>query len=175
MQYRKAVIVALSLAVLATNVVTAFAGSTMAFSQGVSVWVNANSCAWKRCASVPINVTEPGYVVVTASGMATFNSNAVLALTLGTTPAARGDWQFWVTAAEPMPSYQSFTVRRVFQVTTPQVYNFYLNANSCRNPPGRMHVETGSITAEFYPEADVEAVATPAMQQQLKSGARPAR
>lgn len=175
MKHRKTGIFSLCLLILAISTVAASAGENMAFRQGAMTTINANGCAWKRCAFVPINVPGRGFVVVTASGMASFTSNAVLELTLGRTAAAKGDWQYWLTAAEPMPSYQSFTVRRVFPVTSPKVYYYYLNGRACDNPSGSMHVEVGSITAEFYPAALADSSPEPKAKQPLDSGVRPPR
>ncbi|MHC1724997.1 MAG: hypothetical protein AB9866_03055 [Syntrophobacteraceae bacterium] len=175
MRYPRTGIVALCLVILAISAVTASAGESMAFRQGSMVTVDANGCAWKKCAFVPIEVPGRGFVIVTASGMASFTSNAVLELTLGTVSAAKGAWQYWVTAAEPMTSYQSFTVRRVFKVFDPKVYNFFLNGRACDNPAGSMHVEVGSITAEFYPEAAGDSSPEPKAKQPLESGVRPPR
>ncbi len=154
------VIGTLLLVMVVANATPVFAGTTMGFTQGVSQWVNARKCQWTTIGSVSINAPGPGYVVVTASGMSTFNTNAILELTLSTNPAARGDWVFWLTAAPPMPTFQTFTVRMVFEVGAAGVQTYYLNGEGCNYKRGKMHVETGSITAEFYDTVDVQPGAT---------------
>ncbi len=146
------------------------AAETLAFSQKQTVWVGSGgSAGWKQCASVTINVDGPGYVVVTASGMATFGSNTVLDLSLATQSAQFGPWQFWLTAAPPFTSYQAYNVRMVFKVGSAGAKTFFLNGKSVFGGAA-MHVETGSMTAEFYPNASVQppAAAPKGAQQDQK-------
>lgn len=169
MKRRITVLGALLLAMVIANTTPAFAGNTMGFTQGVSQWVSANACQWTTIGDVTINTPGSGFVVVTASGMASFNTNAILELTLSTNPAEQGDWVFWLTAAPPMPTFQSFTVRMVFEVTGAGLQTFYLNGEGCNRKRGKMHVETGSITAEFYDTADVQPGPTVNSKQQVLS------
>jgi hypothetical protein len=169
MKRRITVLGALLLVMAIANVTPASAASTMGFTQGVSQWVSANASQWTTIGDVTIDAPGPGFVVVTASGMASFNTNAILELTLSTNPAEQGDWVFWLTAAPPMPTFQSFTVRMVFEVSGAGLQTFYLNGEGCNRRRGKMHVETGSITAEFYDTADVQQGPTVNSRQQVLS------
>jgi len=140
------------------------AGEILAFKNGNTVTMSTKATVWKTCTSVNIDAPAAGYVVVSASGMAGFPSNAILALTLAAKPAVAGPWQFRVTAAPPMPSYQSYTLRQVFQVNAGS-RTFYLNSKGFSgNPAGTLSIETGSITAEFYPTSAVQPNTVPASQ-----------
>ncbi len=177
MKFRKIGISAIFLALVMTTATTAFGAEILAFSKAFTPVIGARSKSWQQVATVTINVPEAGYVVVTASGMSSFSSNAILLLTLATKSAVLGPWQFRVTAAPPVPTYQSYAVRQVFKVSAGS-RTFYLNAQGLAfNPSGQISVETGTMTAEFYASADVQvnpATSAAEAQQQpvLESGPR---
>jgi hypothetical protein len=102
-----------------------------------------------------VNAPRAGFVVVTASGMAYFNSfsPSSLILTLGRNPAAVGTWKH--TLSPGVTPYQSYSVQAVFRVQAgPQT--FHLNAASCEGDGRVIGVQTGSLTAEFYPNGSVQ-------------------
>jgi hypothetical protein len=134
---------------------TALAGEQMAFKQKIIKSVQSGAFRYVTCASVDFHAPETGYVVVTASGMALFDSKfSDLTLSLKKSPAGAGPWLFTLTPGLGLT--QSFTIRYVFSVTGGDDYTFYLNGTSVNGPGRNIRVETGSITAEFYPSGNVQ-------------------
>ncbi|HOV85532.1 MAG TPA: hypothetical protein PLM79_04160 [Syntrophobacteraceae bacterium] len=130
-----------------------FAGETMAYKLQEQASMYSGSGSWKRCAGVVITPPKKGYVVVTASGMAAFDHrDSSLTLTLSTNNG-KGPWIFSLSPGTM--GLQTYTVRMVFPVTGGTAQRFNLNGASYDGPGGTIKVQTGSITAEFYPSANV--------------------
>ena len=128
----------------------------MAFKQFLKPTIPSGSRTWFGCGSVTLNAPDAGYVVVTASGMAWFSDpyrRPTLTLTIAKSRAVKGPWIFTLTPG--VQPYQTYTVRLVFQVATGQ-NTFYLNAESNDGAGFNIGVQTGSLTAEWYPSSDVQ-------------------
>jgi hypothetical protein len=136
----------------------ASAAEQMAFAQKFIKSVRSGVAQFKTCASVSLLAPADGFVVVTASGMALFDSRfSDLTLTLKKKPASEGPWVFTSTPGNELT--QSFTVRFVFPVSAGDNPTFFLNGVSANGPGGNIRVETGSMTAEFYTSANVQSEA----------------
>jgi hypothetical protein len=184
MRFRNTVLAGLLLAMVTLAAATpSLAGQVMAYKEKLGagpnyLYVAAGACTWKNVAPIKITVPEKGYVIVTASGSAYFNSDAILTLSLGAMNTyQRGDWLFSLTPGPaPFLNYQSFSPRIAFPVAAAGTYTFYLRGRSCApSEPGRITVQTGSITAEFYAAADVQPPASlqapaPAAVPQVQEG-----
>ena len=137
----------------------ASAGEQMAFAQKFFRSIHSGSTPFKKCASVTFKAPADGFVVVTASGMALFDSDrSDLSLTLHKKAATRGPWVFTVNPGDQLA--QAFTVRFVFPVTSGSNPTFFLNGASANGPGGVIDVQTGSITVEFYASANVQGATT---------------
>jgi hypothetical protein len=164
---RKKCLASLFLATVLGLSVSAWAGEKLAFQTKIIKTLNSGSQTFVTCTSVSLTAPSNGVVVVTASGMALFDSRfSDLTLTLRTKPAARGPWVFSLSPGAEL--VQAFTVRYVFPVTAGTPRTFFLNAISANGPGGIISVETGSITAEFYSNANVQA--SPALTPQAPGG-----
>jgi hypothetical protein len=169
-----------SIAVLAIALAISFAtplmaGESMVFKQKLATkTIYSGTSDWKSCGNVKFDAIKDGYVVVTASGNVQYNNKAeVLILSLATKAAVEGPWNFGVTATLPAP-YQSFSIRMVFSVEAGQSYAFHLNGRSIEDGgPGKILVQPGSITAEFYSKEDVTPLASqkPAAEAQTDQNA----
>ena len=136
------------------------AADKMAFRQEIIRNVRSGAQTWANCGSVTIVPPAKGYVVVTASGMAFFDTDfSDLSLTLATKSARRGSWVYGVTPGFQL--VQNYTVRSVFAVKKDRSYTFYLNGISANGPGRHISVQTGSITAEFYKGSNVHAQEVP--------------
>ena len=137
----------------------ASAGEQMAFAQKVLKSIRSGTSHFKTCASVSFNPPADGFVVVTASGMALFDSRfSDLTLTLVRSPATRGPWVFTLTPGAELS--QAFAVRFVFPVSAGVKRTYFLNGVSANGPGGTIDVQTGSMTVEFYASANVQSDAT---------------
>lgn len=134
---------------------TAAAGTFLAFSPARITSMKAQRTAWLNCSSVTIDVPEAGYVIVSATGNVVFPSNSILVLTLSNTTGV-GPWKYGITATPPYSSNQSYSLRQVFTVSA-GTNTFFLNSRGFSNNPGGVFsIQNGSMTAEFYPAADVQ-------------------
>jgi hypothetical protein len=137
-----------------------FAGTKLAFKQQFADrYVSAGACTWKGLGNVKIAVPGAGYVVVTAAGMTSFDSDAFLTVSLGAKSSFQtGDWLFTLSPGPaPNLNYQSYSARMVFPVSTAATYTFHFRGRSCApSQTGTILVQTGSMTAEFYPSANVQ-------------------
>ena len=143
--------------IIAIAAVQATAGLEMAFSELLKTTIPSGSRTWFECGSVTFNAPSAGSVIVTASGMAWFNNRCgspTLTLTLATTSALNGPWIF--TLSPGRRPYQTYTVRMVFSVDAGE-NTFYLNAESNNGNRSPIGVQTGSLTAEWYPTSAVQA------------------
>jgi hypothetical protein len=169
----KATMMALTLAFTVLTAVPSFAGDILAFKTALPTrTLAAGGCVWITAGSLSVNAPRAGYVVVTASGMAYFNSISAssLTLTLGRNPAAAGVWKY--TLSPGLTPYQTYNLQMVFKVQAgPQ--NFFLNAASCDGDGRVIGVQTGSFTAEFYPNGSVQENRT-APAPQAETGSEPA-
>ena len=109
--------------------------------------------------------------------MAWFNNRCVsptLTLTLATTSALNGPWIF--TLSPGRQPYQTYTVRMVFSVDAGE-NTFYLNAQSNNGNGSSIGVQTGSLTAEWYPAGDVQppTAARAGAEPIVTQGANPSR
>ncbi|GLI33326.1 hypothetical protein [Desulforhabdus amnigena] len=163
-QFSIAAMLLTSLGLICTS--SSFAGEKLAFRNGFLKTIPSN-CVFKKCASVQIVPPSNGYVIVTASGMASFaNDVSFLELTLGTEPGSAGPWLYRVTPGFRL--FQNFSVRYVFPVKTngTKIFTYYLNGRLCRGPSSDVSVETGTITAEFYSSSDATMLSQPQAQIQ---------
>jgi hypothetical protein len=160
MGFRKIGIAFLFLAAVMLIAAPSFAGSKMAFKQKMpNRNVSGGACAWIALSSVKITVPGAGYVAVTADGMAIFNSDAFLTVSLGAKNTYQtGDWLFTLSPGPaPNLNYQTYCARMVFPVSAAGSYTFYFRGRSCApSRPGTITVQTGAMTAEFYANADVQ-------------------
>jgi len=150
-----------ALLVVAAVLVTlpALAAEQLSYQQKFVKKVRSGARSYVTCASVNFTPPQDGAVVVTASGMAVFDAVfSDLTLTLKTAPASKGPWVYTLTPGEGL--LQGYTVRYVFSVAGGKSYTFYLNGTSANGPGKNILVETGSITAEFYTNTDVQLGAT---------------
>lgn len=150
------VVVMTTVLLIAIAAVHATAGQEMAFSELLKTTIPSGSRTWFECGSVSFNAPSAGSVIVTASGMAWFNNRCVaptLTLTLATTSAVNGPWIF--TLSPGKQPYQTYSVRMVFSVDAGE-NTFYLNAQSNNGNGSSIGVQTGSLTAEWYPASDVQ-------------------
>ncbi|MGA2401604.1 MAG: hypothetical protein ABSG91_07835 [Syntrophobacteraceae bacterium] len=176
--HRKGIaVVAVAALLVVAAAVPAVAGQTIAFSQQLKTNIRSGRGVWISCGSVTLNAPAAGYVVVTASGMAWFDSYAppTLTLTLAKTKAAKGPWIFTLTPGR-LP-YQTYTVRYVLQVNAGS-NTFYINAESNDGDWwGSIGVQTGSLTAEWYPAsaAQVSGAAQAATAREAPENANPRR
>lgn len=165
---RRIRIAALFLALVMIFSPPSFAGTKLAFKGPIATRnVSAGACIWKALGNVKITVPGAGYVVVTADGMASFDSDAFLTVSLGATSSFQtGDWLFTLSPGPaPNLNYQTYCARMVFPVSAAGTHTFYFRGRSC--PPsktGTIRVQTGSITAEFYSKANVQPQALPASE-----------
>ena len=139
-----------------------FAGETISFKQRFpNVNLSAGRCNWRQAASISLNAPSGGVVVVTASGMVFFDTfvPASVTFTLDKTSASKGSWIF--TTSPGVEPYQTYTVRMVFNVAQGP-NTFFLNARSCDGDGNNIGIQTGSMTAEFYANANIEQVPAPA-------------
>jgi hypothetical protein len=137
----------------------ASAGEQMVFAEKFLKSIRSGTTPFRTLASVRFNVPADGFVVVTASGMALFDSDrSDLTLTLHKRAAARGPWVFTVNPGVQLS--QAFTVRQVFPVSAGGNPTFFLNGASTNGPGGFIDVQTGSITVEFYASANVPSATT---------------
>jgi hypothetical protein len=156
---RKQCLATLLLGVAVSIALPALAAEQLAYQQKVIKKVRSGARSYVTCASVNFTPPQDGAVVVTASGMAVFDAAfSDLTLSLKTAPASKGPWVYSLTPGEGL--LQGYTVRYVFSVTGNKPYTFYLNGTSANGPGKNILVETGSITAEFYSNSDVQAGAT---------------
>ena len=148
------VVVITAVLFVAIAAVHATAGQEMAYSELLKKTIPSGSGRWYSCGSVTFNAPSAGSVIVTASGMAWFNSlYPTLTLTLATTSAVKGPWIF--TLSPGNQPYQTYSVRMVFSVDAGE-NTFYLNAQSNNGNGATIGVQTGSLTAEWYPASDVQ-------------------
>ena len=146
------------LLIITIAAVHATAGQEMAYSELLKKTIRSGSQKWYSCGSVTINAPSAGSVIVTASGMAWFNSlYPTLTLSLARTSAVKGAWIF--TLSPGNQPYQTFTVRMVFSVVAGE-NTFYLNAQSNNGNGSSIGVQTGSLTAEWYPASEVQTATT---------------
>jgi hypothetical protein len=152
------VVISLVFGVLSISI----AGNRMEYVSEQQVYVASGAATFIECAQVTIKASSKGYVVVTASGMASFDdATSVLILTLATASATGGSWVF---AATPGTSalFQTYTVRMVFPVEK-GLQTFYLNGISYTGSGGDISVETGSMTAKIYKKSWVKSPSTTAV------------
>lgn len=183
MAFRKIGVAALFTALAMMVSVPAFAGTKLAYKQKFeTVTLNGGSCSWRALGNVSMNVPGPGYVVVTAAGMAFFESDAFLTVSLGAGTSYRsGDWLFTLSPGPgPNLNYQTFSARMVFPVSAAGPRTFYFRGRSCSpSQPGAIGVQTGSITAEFYArpttqsKAVQESIAVPPAPEEQAEQAAP--
>jgi len=150
------IVVITAVLLIAIAAVHATAGQEMAYSELLKTTIPSGSQTWFSCGSVTFNAPSAGAVIVTASGMAWFKNLYVpptLTLTLATTSAVTGPWIF--TLSPGKQPYQTYTVRMVFSVDAGE-NTFYLNAQSNNGNGSTIGVQTGSLTAEWYPASDVQ-------------------
>ena len=150
------VVVIAAVLIIAIAAVHATAGQEMAYSELLKTTIPSGSQTWFSCGSVTFNAPSAGSIIVTASGMAWFknlNVPPTLTLTLATTSAVTGPWIF--TLSPGKQPYQTYTVRMVFSVDAGE-NTFYLNAQSNNGNGSTIGVQTGSLTAEWYPASDVQ-------------------
>jgi len=149
-----AVAIAVLAAFLFAAAVPADAGSQMALKQSIISSVQSHNRAWKNCGSVSFTAPSNGYVVVTASGQAGFDSGdyeADLYLSIAKSAGVEGPWVFGITpGSEPV---QTYTVRRAFTINEGQTITFYLNGSSMWGAGRTISVETSILSAEFYPRS----------------------
>ena len=154
----------------ALTTIPADAGDLLAFKRKLpTVVIQSGTCFWVQCGSIQITAPEEGFVVVTASGMAYTRSlsPSSLTLTLGKDPAVQGVWMH--TLSPGRTPYQSYNAEMTFSVN-PGLNTFFLNARSCDGDGRNIGVQTGSLTAEFYPTAGVQPQASPASPKSRSDG-----
>lgn len=138
----------------------ALAGEQMVFQEeGRIRSMPSGGGTWKNLTSIPFKPPTDGYVVVTASGMVSFDSEvSSLTLTLSTTPAwkSKSDWVFSLTPGFQL--LQAYTIRYVFPVKAKEKKKYYLNAMSWDGPGNSIRIENGLLTVEFYAGGNVSAL-----------------
>jgi hypothetical protein len=147
------------LVIILVNVpLVASAGEQMVFAEKFVKSIRSGRTPFRKLAPVKFNVPADGFVVVTASGMALFDSDlSDLTLTLHKKAATRGPWVYTVNPGVQLS--QAFTVRHVFPVSAGGNPTFFLNGASANGPGGFIDIQTGSITVEFYASANVQSAA----------------
>jgi hypothetical protein len=157
MQRRRTIIVLVASLVFLTAAAPALAYVEMAYEEKQTIQVASGSSTFAECASVAMTAPKDGYVMVTATGFAFFNStNSNLVLALGTASASAGP--SWAIRLNPGANLeQSFAIRTVFPVQKKQSYTFYLNGVSETGGGGNITVHTGTITAEFFKKNKAQA------------------
>jgi hypothetical protein len=177
MWFRKIGIACLFLASVMLISAPSFAGTKLAVKQKFANRnVAGGAGTWLGLASVQITVPGPGSVVVTADGMAIFNSDAFLTVSLGAKNTFQdGDWLFTLSPGPaPNLNYQTYCARMVFPVSAAGTYTFYFRGISDHpSQPGKITVQTGSMTAEFYSKANVQGQAVQAVQESETDQAAP--
>jgi len=174
MTTRKATIAALVMVLIAFTAITSFAGEILAFkTQLPQVTIRSGSCTWVACGSIRVNAPQDGHVVVTASGMAFFEGVRAtsLTLTLAKASAIGGAWKY--TLSPGVTPYQTYSVQMVFPVRA-GLQTFHLNGRSCNGGGRIIGVQTGSLTAEFYPDINVQPRTAVQTAPKAETGKEPA-
>ncbi|MBP8645273.1 MAG: hypothetical protein KBH99_04040 [Syntrophobacteraceae bacterium] len=171
MMKRTGLVLLLLVALTGSLALDVLAGEQMAFQQGRIRSMPSGEGIWKTLTSIPFRPPQDGYVVVTASGMVLFDSEASsLTLTLSTTPAgkSKSDWVFSLTPGFQL--LQAYTIRYVFPVKAKEKKKYYLNAMSWDGPRNSIRIENGLLTVEFYAGGNVSALS----REAVKTAATPA-
>lgn len=147
----------LILFLMAAFSVSAYAGEILSYKRQLALqYLPSDDCRFKTLHSITIDVPGPGVVVISATGMAYFKTDRYPSLTLSpaTEPAEKGLWVYTLTPGEQ--PYQAYSVSMVFKVSRKGKKTYYVNGASCDGGAGTVEIQTGVLTAEFFPGDNVE-------------------